>query len=277
MTHGQEQRSDDQRSDDQLALQVARVAGRLLLDLRAQYEPLKQQDSGSLAQLRARGDSEANASILQTLARERPADAVLSEEAADDLTRLDAARVWIVDPLDGTWEYGQGLPEFAVQVALWDAAAGALIASTVDLPAQGVTRSTALPAAPPAAWPTDRPVRIAVSRTRPPQNLEAIIASLTASLGHPLGVQAHPVGSVGAKVEEVISGRAEAYLHDTGFHEWDVAAPYLVAQRSGLIAEHWDGTPVTFNRQPPWVSDLLVCQPSVHAQVRAAIASVGQS
>jgi len=260
--------------DAQLSMQIAQAAGRLLLDLRAQFASQDLHDPVVLTQLRSRGDREANTCILDLLARERPGDAVLSEEAVDNLTRLQAERVWIVDPLDGTWEYGQGLPEFAVHVGLWDATRGVLTAATVDLPAQGVTRSTALPPGKPAALPTNRPIRIAVSRSRAPKNLDAVLAQLAASLDHPWGVEAYPVGSVGAKVEEVLSGRAEGYVHDTGFHEWDVAAPYAVAQHNGLIAEHLDGTAVTFNLEVPFVSNLLVCHPALHAPLRAALQAV---
>jgi hypothetical protein len=72
------------------------------------------------------GDIRANAMLLKRLRAERPGDAVLSEEAHDDLKRLQADRVWIIDPLDGTWEYS--LPyrdDWAVHVALWQRTSGA--------------------------------------------------------------------------------------------------------------------------------------------------------
>jgi len=100
------------------------------------------------------------------------------------------------------------------------------------------------------------------------------VASLDASLreqGHPFGVEVIDVGSVGAKVNEILSGRAEAYVHDTGFYEWDVAAPLAVAHAHGLAASHVDGSPVSFNRERPYVTDLLVGLPDFAEQLRAAM------
>ena len=263
-------------SDATLSMEIGRAAGRLLMDLRDQYGPIEKADEHRRTELCARGDLESNALILGMLADRRPGDAVLSEESTDTAARLSADRVWIVDPLDGTHEYGQGLAEFAVHIALWDARAGAVIASTVELPAQGVTRCTALEPTARTALPTDRPIRIVMSRSRGPERIEQIRAHLAELLDHPYGVELCKVGSVGAKVEEVLSGRAEGYLHDTGFYEWDVAAPYAVARHHGLIAEHLDGSLVTFNHDKPVVRDLLVCHPALQGSLRAAVEAAGR-
>ena len=258
-------------------MNLGQAAGRLLMDLRDAFGPIAKDDDARRKTLCDQGDVDSNALILTALADQRPGDAVLSEESTDSDTRLTADRVWIVDPLDGTKEFGQGLAEFAVHIALWDSRAGALVAGTVDLPAQGVTRCTALAPIALAPLPVDRPIRIVVSRSRPPRQIAQICAALADLLDHPSGVEWSPVGSVGAKVEEVLSGRAEAYLHDTGFFEWDVAAPYAVARHNGLIAEHLDGSAITFNHRDPRVSDLLVCHPELHGPLRQALEAAGRS
>ncbi len=123
--------------------------------------------------------------------------------------------------------------------------------------------------------PLDRPVRIVASRSRPPATLGATVERLAALLDEAgvahQGVEVVDVGSVGAKVNEILSGRADAYVHDTGFYEWDVAAPYGVASHYGLVPSHLDGSTVTFNHMPPYVTDLLVSRPALVGPLRTAL------
>ncbi|MFM7598948.1 MAG: 3'(2'),5'-bisphosphate nucleotidase CysQ [Actinomycetota bacterium] len=263
--------------DMQVSARVAAEAGQLLLQLRESFGSVDDKDRAN--ELRKAADRASHELIVARLAESRPDDAVLSEEGADDPARLEADRVWIVDPLDGTWEFGQGRTDFAVHVVLWnrDSAApggGRLTAGTVDLPAQGVSRQVADAPLPPRGLPEDRPVRIVASRTRPPATLDAAVALLAESLatrGHRHGVEVMDVGSVGAKVNEILTGRAEAYVHDTGFYEWDVAAPLSVAHAQGLVASHIDASAIAFNQPRPYVTDLLVGIPSVADGLREAM------
>jgi 3'(2'), 5'-bisphosphate nucleotidase len=71
------------------------------------------------------------------------------------------------------------------------------------------------------------------------------------------------VGSVGAKVGEIIAGRADAYVHTTGFYEWDVAAPAAVARAAGLHVSHVDGSKLVLNQENPKVNNLLVARPEL--------------
>jgi len=260
-------------TDAELSREVAREAGQLLLALREGFGPIDDKDAAN--DLRKQGDRNAHVRIMELLSGARPGDAILSEEGKDDASRLDAERVWIVDPLDGTYEYGQGRVDFAVHIALWEPGPRRLSACTVDLPAQGLTRSVLEPVEGPAPLPTDRPIRIVASRSRPPATLprtvELLAESLAASGVNEHGVEIIDVGSVGAKVNEIISGRAEAYVHDTGFYEWDVAAPYGVAMHYGLVPSHLDGSPVIFNQMPPYVTDLMVSHPDLVAPLRSAL------
>lgn len=266
-------------SDAELSHQIAQQAGALLLSLRTSFGAIDPADKDRANALRKEGDRQSHELIAGLLAKHRPADAVLSEEGADNDLRLSAERVWIVDPLDGTWEFGQNRSDFAVHVALWEPARSWLSACTVDLPAQGLTRSMLDDASGSAAsfpLPTDRPIRIVASRSRPPaalaQACDLLGARLAASGASSHGVEIVDVGSVGAKVNELLAGRAEAYVHDTGFYEWDVAAPYGVAWHYGFPAMHVDGSQVTFNHMPPYVTDLIVSHPALIEDLRAAFA-----
>jgi 3'(2'), 5'-bisphosphate nucleotidase len=282
----------DSRSDAELSRDVARDAGQLLLALRRDFMAefgdgsdttpaggVIDKEAANL--LRDRADAAAHVLISEAIAAARPDDAILSEEGKDNADRLTAARVWIVDPLDGTWEYGQNRRDFAVHIALWEPATATLSACTVDLPAQESARSVLDVVDAPPALPTDRPIRIVASRSRPPATLAAtveILARRLAAAGvNTHGVEIIDVGSVGAKVNEILCGRAEAYVHDTGFYEWDVAAPYGVAFHYGLIASHVDGSPVTFNHMPPYVTDLVVAHPALHADLLEALSEAASS
>lgn len=257
-------------TDVELATRVAKLAGQLLLELRESIGSFDRSDIATRKKLKDEGDRAANELIVTALTAARPGDAILTEEAFDEDNRDTARRVWIIDPLDGTSEYGLGRADFAVHIALWDREATTpekLVAGAVDLPAQQITRTTADVSAHPPPLAADRPIRIVVSRSRPPQIARSGIEKLARAMAEAgitdMGVEVINYGSVGAKVNEVLSGRAEAYLHDTGFYEWDVAAPLAVAQHYGLTATHIDGEHITFNHRPPWVRSLTVCLPQL--------------
>ena len=242
--------------DDRLATDLAGEAGCLLLALRAR--------GGDPSALRQAGDRSSHEFLTAELARHRPGDAVLSEEGADDPARLAARRVWIVDPLDGTREFGEpGRTDWAVHVALWEA--GELTAGAVALPAQGQVLSTADPVAPPPARPAGTP-RLVVSRTRPPDFI--------ARLADKIGAEVVPLGSAGAKAAAVICGRAEVYVHDGGQYEWDSAAPVAVALAAGLHASRIDGSKLVYNQAVPSVPDILICQAALADMLLGAISSV---
>lgn len=257
-------------TSDELALarDVAARAGELLVDIRTRAGAVAPDDKEALKELRDRADRESNDLITAALVM-ADGDALLSEEGVDDEGRLTAGRVWIVDPLDGTWEYGQGRTDFGVHIALWDMARKEMVLGVVDLPALGLVRTSGdldpeLP-----MLPGDRPLRIVASRTRPPAELDAICARLADRIGQDVAVV--NVGSVGAKVNEILSGRAEAYLHDTGFYEWDLAAPLAVAKHYGLVCDHWDGSEVDFNLMPPFVRNVFVSHPAIAEDLRASL------
>lgn len=255
-------------SELDMAKDVAASAGQLLVQIRAEAGDIDPGDKAALKALRDKADAESNELITAELTL-ADGDALLSEEGVDDEDRLSAQRVWIVDPLDGTWEYGQGRADFGVHIALWDMNSKRMVLGVVDLPAQGLVRTSGDLGAELPMIPEDRPVRIVASRTRPPADLDAIRARLAARIGQE--VEVVNVGSVGAKVNEILLGNAEAYLHDTGFYEWDLAAPLAVAKHYGLVCDHWDGSPVDFNLMPPFVKNVFVSHPAIADDLRASL------
>ena len=236
------------RTDAELAADLAEEAGRLLLAVREQvghdFPPA----------LGDAGDVRANTLLLKRLRAERPGDAVLSEEAHDDLQRLQADRVWIIDPLDGTREYS--LPhreDWAVHVALWQRDAQGITDAAVALPALGEVHRSDTATAPPA--PPPGPIRITASSNRPPAVLWR--------LRERLDIEFVAIGSAGAKAMAVVRGDADAYIHAGGQWEWDSAAPAGVVQAAGLHATRIDGSPLRYNRPDPYLPDLLMCRPEM--------------
>ena len=245
-------------TDAALAASVAVEAGELLLEMRERmgfYDPYELGDAG---------DMRANTLILDRLHRERPHDAILSEEAVDDVSRVHADRVWIVDPVDGTYEYSMhGRADWAVHIALWQRSAGTLTDAAVALPARGeVFRSDTVTPPPPRA---DGPIRITASSNRPPAILWRIRDQLD--------VQLYRIGSAGAKAMAVVRGDVDAYLHAGGQWEWDSAAPAGVLWAAGLHATRLDGSPLIYNRRDPYLPDLLMCRPEVADTLLAVIRS----
>ena len=244
-------------TDHQVAADVATAAGELLLQVRDRSFP-------DATARKAAGDAEAHRFILDRLADARPGDAVLSEEGADDPARLRAGRVWIVDPLDGTREFAEaGRADWAVHVALWEA--GELTAGAVALPVERVTLGTGSVAPVPPRRPG--PLRLAVSRSRPPAVVTALAARLDAELV--------PMGSAGVKATSVVRGDTDAYVHGGGQYEWDSAAPVAVARAAGLHTSRLDGSPLRYNQASPWLPDLLVCRPELAGDLLDALRAAG--
>ncbi|MBO9622471.1 MAG: 3'(2'),5'-bisphosphate nucleotidase CysQ [Sphingomonas sp.] len=239
-------------TDAALAREIAQEAGALLLAI---------QSDGADG---ARGDREANALIIERLRAARPEDAILSEESADDLSRLEQRRVWIVDPLDGTREFAEGRSDWAVHVAL--AIDGVPAVGAVALPGLGVTLATDAP--PPLAAPHDPP-RMLVSRTRPSQLCENVIERI--------GAESLGMGSAGAKAMAVVRGEAEIYLHSGGQHQWDNCAPAAVALAAGLHASRIDGSPLVYNQRSTSIPDLLICRKELAGTVLTAVAGCGEA
>ncbi|GGB75599.1 3'(2'),5'-bisphosphate nucleotidase CysQ [Blastomonas aquatica] len=238
-------------NDPQLAAHLALIAGRLLLGVRDS----KMLDGKALGKA---GDQTANQFLVHALRSQRPEDAILSEESSDTQDRLAKRRVWIIDPVDGTREYGEGRADWAVHVGL--AIDGEPALGAVALP--GLDGGTVLQSDKPCLpAPVSHPPRLVVSRTRPAAEAVAVAAALGGEL-----VQ---MGSAGAKAMAVVMGHAEIYLHSGGQYEWDSCAPVAVARAHGLHCTRIDGSPLVYNRPNPWMPDLLICRPEFAEPVLA--------
>ncbi|QBX54612.1 3'(2'),5'-bisphosphate nucleotidase CysQ [Nocardioides seonyuensis] len=238
--------------DHAFAVWAAEQAGAALLEVRGSAA-----GSGlSGKDLKNAGDAAAQEVLARVLVEHKPDDAVLSEEAEDDHVRLDARRVWIIDPLDGTREFSEPpRDDWAVHVALWED--GELVAGAVAQPELGETFSTAIPRVVPPRT-SERP-RIAVSRTRPPAFVAALAEELDAELV--------PMGSAGVKVMSVVRDVADAYVHAGGQYQWDNAAPVAVARAAGLHCSRVDGSPLVYNEADTSLPDLVVCRPELADQI----------
>ncbi|MEZ5729928.1 MAG: 3'(2'),5'-bisphosphate nucleotidase CysQ [Burkholderiaceae bacterium] len=238
--------------DHALARILARSTGELLMSLRR----VATLDGRPLGQA---GDRIAQAHLDAALRMHRPDDGVLSEEAADDRSRLRKRRVWVIDPLDGTREFSEGRPDWAVHVAL--VLDGEPTAAAISLPALDevwCTRARTALAPAPAG-----PPRIVVSRSRPPAIAERVARILGATLV--------PMGSAGAKFAALMRGEASAYVHDGGMNEWDSCAPAAVAASMGLRVVRLDGSPMRYNRADPSLPDFVACRPELAGRLDEAI------
>ncbi len=242
-------------NDIELARYLTDGAGKILRALSA---------SGRFSgtELGKAGDARANAWLMAELARYRPSDGVLSEETRDTPERLSKSRVWIIDPVDGTREYGEGRTDWAVHIGL--AVEGQASLGAVALPAlELILDSTCPPAVPPPATP----LRMLVSRTRPSPEALRVARQLKAEL--------IPMGSAGAKAMAVVRGEADIYLHSGGQYEWDNCAPVAVATAAGLHCSRIDGSQLSYNRENTYLPDLLICPKSLAGSILAMIAEPG--
>jgi 3'(2'), 5'-bisphosphate nucleotidase len=234
------------------ATELAGRAGALLLDLESQS-----QHSGRA--LSDEGDRRSHQFLMDELARRFPDDPVRSEEGHDS---PGGDRLWIIDPLDGSREYGERREDWAVHVAL--ALDGHPAVGAVALPARGIVLGTSDP--PPLAEVAPVP-RLVVSRSRPP--------GVVTELAEGLGATIIPMGSAGVKIAAVILGDADIYVHAGGQYEWDSAAPVAVALATGLHASRLDGSPLRYGLPDPWLPDLVVCHPALAERALAVLAGRG--
>jgi 3'(2'), 5'-bisphosphate nucleotidase len=241
-------------NDTELAAHLAQVAGKLLLDVRA---------SGLLSgkALGNAGDQTANQFLCHAIREQRPDDGLLSEEEKDNPERLSKSRVWIIDPVDGTREYGEERTDWAVHIAL--AIDGKPVIGAVALPGLDLVLRTDQPQQLPTAPATPRMV---VSRTRPAK--EAV------EVAEKIGAELVPMGSAGAKAMAIVRGEAEIYLHTGGQFEWDSCAPAAVAAAHGLHVSRIDGTPMVYNQADVYMPDLLICRPEWAEKVLKLVSQI---
>ncbi len=230
-------------NDHELAAHLATEAGAILIERRTELVA-KGFDDKALGKA---GDTAANAFLVKALRTSRPQDGLLSEEMKCDGSRLTQSRVWIIDPVDGTREYGEGRTDWAVHIAL--AVDGVPVIGAVALPGLDLVLRT--DQVQPVA-PAPEKLRMVVSRTRPAPEALSVAKALDAEL--------IPMGSAGAKAMAVVRGEADIYLHTGGQYEWDSCAPAAVAIAYGLHVSRIDGSPLVYNQADVYMPDLLICR-----------------
>jgi 3'(2'), 5'-bisphosphate nucleotidase len=236
--------------EERFAAELARQAGEVVL--RFYGEGVRVEWKGKNDPVTA-ADREANALIVDALAREFPGDGILAEESADDRRRLSRERLWVVDPLDGTREFVDRNGEFVVMIALCDH--GRPVAGAIFHP----TTSTLLRArAGGGAWAEDSAgvqrlhvsarndltdFRLLVSRSHRSAKLDAVRAAL--GLTHE-----EPCGSVGLKMARLARGDADLYVHmGGGTKEWDLGAPEILIREAGGTLTDIHGATIPYNRE----------------------------
>lgn len=240
-------------TDAELAAILAEQAGRLLLDIQASglFE------GKAMGQA---GDEAANRFLVHELTKLRSDDGLLSEESKDTGERLGKSRVWIIDPVDGTREFGEGRTDWAVHVAM--AVDGKPEVGAVALPGLGLVLRSDKPSPLP---PMAKTPRMVVSRTRP--------ANEAVEVSRQIGAELVPMGSAGAKAMAIVRGEAEIYLHTGGQYEWDSCAPAAVARAHGLHVSRVDGSPLIYNQPDTYMPDLLICRQEWAAEVLKRVAA----
>ena len=249
--------------DHALAARLAHITGQRLVELlEGRAEPRNGANAAAalgLGSLEYAGDRLAHEVLCEELGKHRPDDAVLSEEGHDDGSRLSDRRVWIVDPLDGSRDFGWS-GAWAVHVGLCED--GAPIAGAVAVPAWGETFGSHPPARP-TMCRVGR-CRVVVSRSQ--RNVDG------ARLAAALDAEVVAMGSVGVKAMAVVRGEVDVYAHTGGFYEWDACAPAAVAAAAGLHVSAPDGSPLRFNNPDPWQQGLVICRPELAQRVLEALA-----
>ncbi len=247
----------DGETDHEVAVRVALETGELLIELRQRLV----REGTSSWELESAGDSEAHRLIVTRLAEARPDDAVLSEEGRDDRSRVHVERCWIVDPLDGTNEFGSPpRSDWAVHIAL--CTDGYPTAGAVALPAMGMVLATDPAPEPPP--PTKGPPRVIASRWHPSAAAQVVCGAL--------GGKMMGLGSAGAKAMAVVLGEADVYAHSGGQYEWDNCAPVAVARAAGLWCSRIDGSELVYNNASPYLPDFLICRPELAERCLEALA-----
>lgn len=254
----------DRKTLDAVA-EAARRAGEVIQKVRAEgYEVLSKGDAGPVT----RADKEADALLRDALPRIVPA-AWLSEETVDDPVRLQAERVWVVDPLDGTKEFIEGVPHYAVAVALVER--GEPILGVVHNPSSGDTWSAFRGG---GVFKNGKPVRCAAGR-----KLGASRSEIKRGEFEPFAKEwvVLPLGSIEYKLALVASGEIAGTVSRGPKHEWDVCAgAILVLEAGGCITDCYGDT-LRFNNPFPKTKGVLAGAPESFALLKARLAEVGVS
>jgi myo-inositol-1(or 4)-monophosphatase len=189
----------------------------------------------------------------------RDGEGWLSEESVDDFSRLDKQRVWVVDPLDGTREFVQGIPEFCVSIAMVEngiPVAGGICNPATDELILG-SRETGVTYNGKPAQPSQRRdlhgALVLASRSEVKRGEWKQFESAEFNI--------RPMGSVAYKLGLVAAGRADLTFTLVPKNEWDVAAGAALVEGAGGWVLKLDNSPLRCNQRNPLISGLLAGSP----------------
>jgi myo-inositol-1(or 4)-monophosphatase len=251
----------------EVATRAAREAGVIIRSLYGTALPVVAKGGRADSPL-TEADTRSNELLRKRLLEAFPQDGWLSEESDDSSRRLGRSRVWIVDPLDGTKEFVQGIPEFTVCVAL--AVDGEAVVGVTYNP---VTDEMFAAAKGIGATLNDAPIHTSAT-----DSLER--ATLLASRSENergewdrfrgrFGVEL--CGSVAYKLARVAAGRADATFTLSPKNEWDVCSSACVIECAGGSVSHLDGSPIRYNQPAPRLAGVVASNGALHGKLLSVL------
>jgi myo-inositol-1(or 4)-monophosphatase len=255
----------DYRHELTVARAAARAAGQAVLEARAGTVNVARKDDASPV---TSADLESNRILTETLLGAFPEDGWLSEETADAPARLDKSRCWVVDPIDGTKEFIQGIPEFCISVAL--VVGDRPVVGVVHNPSTNQTWHALVGG---GAFLDDRPI---ACRASVGQTLQLAVSRSEVGKGKwaPWAdrVDLRPAGSAAFKLALVASGEVDATFTLAPRNEWDIAAGVLLVAEAGGSCADRAGEPLAFNQRDPLKSGIFAAGPAAKAGALALLA-----
>ena len=215
-------------------------------------------------------DLEADRALRRSLLDGAPGTAWLSEETVDSPERLDADAVWVVDPIDGTREFIQGIPEFAISIAL--AVHGEIQLAVVYNPASEELFAAERGG---GSWCNGEPIRVSQTEALEGASLDASRSECRRGEFEAYGValSVQKMGSIAYKLARVAAGSADLTWSLGPKNEWDIAAGVLLVEEAGGRATDPLGAPFRFNRPATKVPGILASNGRLHGLALMAVAA----
>jgi myo-inositol-1(or 4)-monophosphatase len=242
-----------------VAIEAAQAAGQAIRDLYGRSSPIGQKgEAGPVTE----ADLASNARIQAILTQAFPDDGWLSEETADSPARLQKSRVWIIDPLDGTWEFTTGVPEFVVSIALsieGTAALGVLYNPITEELFAGLRGE--------GAWLNQTPMHVSNATELTSSSFCVSRTEIGKGLlrGYEGRLDLRPMGSVAYKCGLVAAGRYEGVFTYNPRNEWDICAGVAIIEAAGGRVTDHHGQPHRFNQLDPLKKPIVGTNTRVHA------------
>jgi len=249
-----------------ILLPAMRAAGSAVLHLQKTGFGVERKANNDLV---TEADLLVNDMIMTKLAENFPDDGCLSEESKDHPARLSKQRVWIIDPIDGTIEFANGVPEYAISIALVENSQPILAA--IYNPA---TEEMFHAIKNHGAWLNDQPLACI---KEPAQDFLLLASRSEYKRGewsrYEKQHRIQQIGSIAYKMALVAAGRAHATFSLGPKNEWDVAAgTLLVTEAGGLVSDKYQ-QPLLFNQSQVLLNSVIATAASCHAQIFALIGS----